>query len=73
MKQRHVRIAELPFSFVGLKATTGELNRLLNAIQQNNDHIMSELRKLARILTDTNKAVDELTAIVDSLPEDDDD
>lgn len=73
MKQRPIRIAELPFSFVGTAVKDKDLKKLITAFQQNNDHIMSQMRKLARELTDANKAIDELTALLDSIPEDDDD
>lgn len=66
MTRRRVRIGELPYSFFGGQGRDESSRKLYQQMQANNDHLMSELRNLAKHLNDVEAAITELTQLIQS-------
>lgn len=66
--ERRLGIAELPFAFLGGAAKNPEEREFRRQLQANNDHLMSEMRKLTRHMNETIDAINELARLVQSTP-----
>lgn len=63
---KRVRVGELPYSFFGGTFSDETDRALYRQLQANNDHLMSELRNLAKHLNEVDKAIVQLTQLIQS-------
>lgn len=66
MNRRAPRVAELPYAYFGTRETSPEQRQMFLQMQANNDHLMNQLRVLARRLEDAENSIAELTQLVQS-------
>lgn len=65
-KKKRLGIEELPFSFIGGRFDNEQQRRLQQQLQANNDHMMGQMRKMAKHLNAAEDAITALTKLVQS-------